>query len=201
MKTLPLRAAAFALVGAALLPLAAFAAGGGGGEGEHHSPTFLGLPQWLWLTANLLLFLWILRRLLAPPLTQFLDARGEEIRQALRRAATEQEEARELRDGLSAKLAALEHEVEEIRARAAREGEREKAEILAQAERERERMLAQAREEIAFRLAQARHELAAHTAALAARLAEERLERDLTPADRDRVFRRNLDRLAEESGR
>jgi ATP synthase F0 subunit b len=191
MKPSVLRVSTLVALGAATLPETASAAGGGG--------TFLGLPSWIWLTANLLLFLWILRRLIAPPLTRFLDARGEEIRRALRRAASEQQEARELRENLTAKLAALEHEVEEIRARAAREGEREKAEILAQAERERDRMLAQAREEIAFRVAQARHELAAHTAALAAQLAEERLERDLTPADRERVFQRNLTQLAEEA--
>jgi|CXWL01.1.fsa_nt_gi F-type H+-transporting ATPase subunit b len=176
------------------LPAVAMAAEAGehGVGGEHAPATFLGLPQWIWLTLNLILFLGALFYFLAPPLTRFLDARAEEIRHSLRRAAEQLEESKTLRAGVGAKIAALEAEVRELEAKSQREGERERGEILAEAGRERERMLAQTREEIAYRLAQARQQLTAHTAALAAQLAEERLARELTPADRNRVFERNL---------
>lgn len=189
---------AFASALVVALPVLA-ASGGDHGGGEHASPTFLGLPHWIWLSVNLILFLGILVRLIGPPLLRFLEARGEEIRQSLRLAAEQQVQARALRDGLGAKLAALEREVEELRSRAERDGEREQQEILAQAEREKDRMVTQAREEIAFRVAQARQELVAHTAALAARLAEERLTSELTPADRNRLFARSLEQLGKEA--
>lgn len=177
-------------------PPAALAASGG-------ARTFLGLPHWVWLSANLLLFLGIAFRLVGPPLMRFLDARAEEIRQSLRLAATQQEEAKALRAGVGERITALEREVTELTARAEREGEREHAELVAQAERERERMLLQAREEIALRVAQARQQLTTHTAELAARLAGERLANELGSDERQRVFERNLvglERAAGEKG-
>ena len=55
-------------------------------EAAHEPETFLGLPKWIWMTANLALFLWLLARFLAPPILSALDDRAKEIRDSLAKA-------------------------------------------------------------------------------------------------------------------
>lgn len=190
LRRLSLRAAAVA--GAAfVLPLHTLLAE----EGGHAAETWLGIPRTFWLSANLIGFLALLGYFLVPPIKRFLEARAEEIKRNLEQAQVQQRESVAMREGLNARLAALEAEMQEMLQRARGEAERERQEILAQAERERERLLAQTREEIAHRLSQARHELTSYTAELAADLAREKVEREITPDDRKRLFEDNLRRL------
>jgi F0F1-type ATP synthase membrane subunit b/b' len=175
---------------------------GGADAGEHGGAgdRFLGLPRPLWLTANLLLFFGALGYLLVPPINRFLDARALEIRRSLELAERQEAESRGMRGTLESRVAELEREIEELRARAHSDGARERDEVLAQAEREQARLVQQTREEIAHRLAQARAELTAHTATLAAGLARTRIEREITPEDRRRLFEdgvRRIDRLGD----
>jgi F-type H+-transporting ATPase subunit b len=121
------------------------------------------------------------------------------VKHSLVEAARQRDEAATMESRLAAQIAELRREVDEIAARAAREGEREKQEILAEAERERERLTQQSRGEMEQGLAHARHELTAHAARLAARLAEQRLETGLTADDKRRLFRDNLARLERHS--
>ena len=163
------------------------------------SATWLGLPTWIWMLANLVIFFGILGYLLAPPITRFLEERGRRIRAELDEARERRAEAADLQKSLGAKIAELESQIDEILERADREGHHERDAILAQAEREKERLLSQAEGEIQHRLDQARQELKDFTAELAADLARERLENDLDPDARKRLFRRNLDRLEREA--
>jgi F0F1-type ATP synthase membrane subunit b/b' len=128
-----------------------------------------------------------------------LDARGRRIQEELDEARARRAEAAELVSSLGAKIERMAEQIEEIRARGEAEGQRENEALLAQAEREQERLLAQAQGEIDHRVAQARQELKDYTAALAARLARERLERELGPEERKRLFARNLSRLGGEA--
>lgn len=161
--------------------------------------TWMGLPAWIWMLANLVIFFGVIGYFLGPPITRFLEARGRRIHEELAEAKERRTEAAELQANLGAKVAALEAQIDEILKRAESEGRREHDAILEQAEREKERLLAQAQGEIDHRMAQARQELKDFTAELSARLAHEQLERELGPADRQRIFRRNLSRLEEAS--
>jgi F-type H+-transporting ATPase subunit b len=163
------------------------------------SATWMGLPAWIWMLANLVLYFGLLAYFLGPPITRFLEARARRIEEDLAEAKERRAEASELQAGLGSKVAALEAQIEELRARAETEGEKEHEAIREQAVREKERMLAQAQTEIDHRTAQARKELERYTAALAARLAREQLERELGPQEKKAIFGRNLIRLERET--
>lgn len=160
--------------------------------------TWLGLPAWLWMAANLIIFFGFLGYYVGPPLSRYLESRGRRIEQSLAEARERRAEAADMQTTLAARIAELEAQIAELAVRADREGQREHETILAQAAHEKERMVAQAEGEIEHRVAQAREELKDFTAELAARLARERLERELGPAERDRLFRRNLRQLERE---
>jgi F-type H+-transporting ATPase subunit b len=193
LTTVLSRLAGLALVAAALVGALPAAAAG------EASATWLGLPTWIWMLANLVIFFGLLGYLLAPPINSFLDARARRIHEELEEAREQRAEAAELQAGLGQKVAALEAQIEEILARAETEGHREHDAILEQAVHEQDRLLAQAQREIDHRLVQARQELKDFTAELSARLAREQLERELGREDRRRIFRRNLARLEEAS--
>lgn len=166
-----------------------FAAGGG------ESETFLGLPRWLWLWANLILFLGILYKFAGGPILGFLESRGKEIAAGLSNAESQRREAAEMKATLERQIAELTGEMDRLIARARADGEKERQQILAQAERERERLLTQAEEEIRMRTTQAKGELTRFTASLAAELARRQIEGAIGPDDVDRLFDESLDRL------
>lgn len=161
---------------------------------------WLGLPSWIWMLANLVLFFGLLAYFLVPPITRYLEGRGRQIHEELEEARERRREAAELQAGLGDKVARLEDQIQEILTRAETEGRKEHDAILAKAEREQERLLEQARSEIDHRVAQARQELRTYTAELAARLAREDLERRMDAGERRRIFRRNLARLEDAGG-
>ena len=160
--------------------------------------TFLGLPRWVWLWLNLLLFLGILGYFIVPGIRQFLDGRSKEIASNLERARTQQEEARRMKQDLSGQIEALRREMDDLVKRTEADAEREREEILAQAERERERLLQQTQQEIELRTGLARKELQRYAAELAASLARERIEREVDPEKLERLFDESLTRLESE---
>lgn len=161
--------------------------------------TWLGLPAWVWMLANLIIFFGVLVRYLGPPIARFLEERGRQIHEELEEARERRSEASDLQSTLGAKIEELERQIDDLLERAEREGRREHEDILAQAEREKERLLAQAESEIDHRVQQARQELKDYTTELAAKLAREQLERELGSEERRDLFRRNLSRLEREA--
>ena len=136
------RARALALVaGGALFAMPALAAEApdhGGEHGAHAAETFLGLPYEVYSTVNLIVFLGILAlRRLVPALIRFLEDKQRELSHQLAEAERQRGEAAGMESRLAAQIAELRHEVEEVAARAEREGQREHEEILAEADRER----------------------------------------------------------------
>lgn len=180
-----------AAVGTTLFVVAPVAAS----EGAAGSDKWMGVPRWILLTINLVIFFGVLAYFLGPLLRGYLDGKRQEVRDSLAEAKRQQREARDMATKLSGQIAELQKEVEELRARADREGERERQEILAEAERERSRFEAQAEEEVRHRLQQAREELSQHAVALAGRLARQRVAAGMTESDRHRLFDLNLSRL------
>ncbi|MCS7181806.1 MAG: hypothetical protein NZ869_01660 [Thermoanaerobaculum sp.] len=173
----------------ALWATPALAAAGGGPE------TFLGIPTVVWKVANLVVFLTILGWFLARPLSRFFHARREEIARQLREAERLRAEASALHQEMSAKLAGLHGEIAALQERLRREGERERQLLVAEGEREAARFLRQVEEETKRRLAAAREELAREAAQSAALVAWEILGKEITPEDRERIFRATLARL------
>lgn len=166
--------------------------------GADLSARFMGLPTWAWLTFNLVLFGSVLAYFLGPLIKNLLVERGEKITSDLAEAARQRTDVAQMKATVDAKLAELDAEISRVSARAEVEGKREGDEILAQATRERDRLLAQARVEIDHRVGQAKKDLAEHTAKLAARLAQEDLERRIGPDERRGLFATNVSRLERE---
>lgn len=186
---------AFSLAGLASIAAAALASEA---EEHHTTETFLGVPTWIWMSANLALFLWLLWHFIAPPVLGLLEERAKTIGDSLKQAAQQKLEANEMKASLEARIDELRGEMDEIVARAKQDGETERQEILAQAERDRDRLLEQAEAEIKLRVAQAQAELTAYTAQLAAELAREKLTASIGADDVNRLFDENLDRLERE---
>jgi F-type H+-transporting ATPase subunit b len=179
------------------------AAGGAAAEhaaGEHDSGTFLGLPYEVYWTLNLVLFLGILAWAAGPALVRFLEDKQRGLAHALAEADRQRDEAASMESRVAVQIAELRREVDELSARAEREGQREREEILAEAAREANRVEQSARAEIAQGLQHARQQLTAHAARLASELAEQRLASGLTREDRKRLFRDNLARLERKQG-
>ena len=167
-------------------------------EGGHEPAKFLGLPRWIWLWANLLLFLGIIGYFVVPGIRQFLTSRSKEIKESLERARTQQEEARRMKAELSSQIETLRREMDDLVKRTEADAEKEREEILAQAERERERLLQQTQQEIELRTGQARKELQRYAAELSASLARERIEREVDGRKLDSLFDESLARLESE---
>ena len=187
-------------VTAAFLAAPALAAEAAEHGGEHAKQTFLGLPYEIFWTLNLVVFLGLLAKFAGPALVKFLEGKQQDLAHALAEADRQRAEAAGMEGRLAAQIADLRREVDELAARAEREGQREREEILAEAQRESARIETAARSEIAQGLQQAKAQLTAHAAKLATDLAEDRLSSGLTREDKKRLFRDNLARLERKQG-
>jgi len=161
----------------------------------------IGIPDYIWLSLNLTLFLFVLQRFVGQPMAAFLDARREGIAEELRSARQQLEEADRLQSEVAKRLAEVENEVSQLKNRAAADGEVEAAEISKQAKNEEERFLRRVDEEITRREAETRTRLAQDTADLTAQLARDLLDREMTDEDRRRVLERSLDAMRDLKGR
>jgi F-type H+-transporting ATPase subunit b len=168
---------------------------------EEGSGKFLGLPPLFWSAANLLVFFGLLFYLLARPLSRFFHARREQITSQMKEAAHQQQEAERLRSEMEQRVTALSREIEALKERLRRDGERERKALERQGEEEAARLVAQIGQEVARRVGDARREIASEAATVAADLALELLQRELTPEDRERIFRTTLERLTARAAR
>lgn len=157
--------------------------------------TFLGLPTALWKLLNLLAFVGLLVYLLAKPMRGFFRAREESVRRQLAEAAQQRERAAQLESEMARRVASLEGEIRALRERLRQEGERERRLLEQQGEADAARLLAQLDDEAKRRVEEARVGLAREAADVAADLAREIIAKELTPADRERIFARTLERL------
>lgn len=160
-----------------------------------HGVKHLGIPDYIWLSLNLTLFLYVLHRFVGRPMAAFLETRREGIAEELANARRQLEEADRLQADVSKRLADLENEVAELKDKAVADGQTEAATIADQAAVEEQRFLKRVDEEIARREAETRARLAQDTADLTAQLARDLLEREMTDEDRRRVFERSLDAM------
>jgi F-type H+-transporting ATPase subunit b len=163
--------------------------------------THLGVPDYIWLSLNLTAFLYILQRFIGRPMAAFLDSRREGIAEELQNARRQLEEADQLQAEVSKRLADVEQEVADLKARAVADGEAEASTIREQSKIDEERFLRRVDEEMARREAETRTRLAQDTADLTAQLARDLLAKEMTDEDRRRVFERSLEALTALEGK
>ncbi len=164
---------------------------------EEGGAGFLGVPTVVWKVANFVAFFGLLIFLLARPLSKFFRTRGGQIAVQLEEAAGQRRDAERFRAEMESRVAALAGEITALKERLAGEGERERQALERQGEAEAARLSAQIEQEAARRVHDARRQLASDAAAVAAELAVELLQRELTAEDRDRIFKTTLARLGE----
>jgi len=161
----------------------------------------VGIPDYIWLSLNLTVFLYILQRFVGKPMAAFLETRSEGIGEELQNARRQLEEADRLQAEVSKRLEDVEQEVAELKERAVADGESEATRIEDQTKVEEERFLRRVDEEITRREAETRARLAQDTADLTAQLARDLLDQEMTDEDRRRVFQRSLDAMTTLKGK
>ena len=163
---------------------------------EHEAETFLGLPMWIWQLANLVAFLGVLGYFVARPLAQAFRRRQEAVEERIVQARKQREEAARLETEIHERMARLDRELADVRARGLSEGEAARTALIQRADEEADRVRREAEEEIARRLAFATHELRRVAADLTAAAAIEKVSTVITEEDRRRLLAESLGTLA-----
>ena len=162
---------------------------------EHAAETFLGLPLWIWQLANLILFLGVLLYFVARPLAAAFRARQVAVEERLEEARKRRAEAEHLESQIRERMARLDSEIAEIRARGVAEGESEKEELVKRAGSDAERVRREAEEEIGRRLDAAKEELRRAAADLTSAAARDLVAAQITEEDRRRLLEESVGKV------
>jgi F-type H+-transporting ATPase subunit b len=179
-----------------LAPVASFAQehAAEGGHDTSIGGMILGMG---WPVANFIIFLWILNRYLRKPFQDYLANRSATIRKDLVDAAELRSNATAQLATIEQKLQALPGELATLRTRGAEEIKAEEQRIATQAAADRDRLLDQTRREIDLQVRLAKKDILEHAANLSVQLATERIKKEVTPADQDRLVDRYLSQVKE----
>jgi F-type H+-transporting ATPase subunit b len=150
-----------------------------------------------WPVANFIIFLWVLNRYLRKPFTEYLATRSATIRKDLVDAAETKASATAQLTAIEQKLQALPGELAALRTRGAEEIKAEEQRIATQAAADRDRLLEQTRREIDLQVRLAKKDILEHAANLSVQLATDRIKKEVTPADQDRLVDRYLSQVKE----
>ncbi len=166
-------------------------------EGEHageHSITdmVLGLG---WPIANFIIFVGVIYYFGNGPLKEYLATRSATIRKDLVEAAELKAAANAQLATIEQKLQALPGELTALRTRGADDIVAEEKRIAAAAEADRERLLDQTRREIDLQVRLAKKDILEHAADLSVALATERIKKETTAADQDRLVDNYLNQV------
>jgi F-type H+-transporting ATPase subunit b len=167
-------------------------------EGEHHDESIGGMIMAMgWPVANFIIFVGVLYYFLNQPVRDYLATRSSTIRKDLVEAAELKATAHAQLATIEQKLQALPGELSALRNRGAEEIKAEEQRIAAQAAADRDRLLEQTRREIELQVRLAKKEILEHAADLSVQLATERIKKEVTPADQDRLVDRYLSQVKE----
>lgn len=150
-----------------------------------------------WPVANFIIFVGVLYYFLNQPMRDYLAGRSATIRKDLVEAAELRAAANAQLATIEQKLQALPGELSALRARGADEIKAEEQRIAAQATADRDRLLEQTRREIELQVRLAKKEILEHAADLSVQLATDRIKREVTPADQERLVDRYLSQVKE----
>lgn len=167
-------------------------------EGEHHDESIGAMILAMgWPVANFIIFVGVLYYFLNQPMRDYLAGRSATIRKDLVEAAELRAAANAQLATIEQKLQALPGELSALRARGADEIKAEEQRIAAQATADRDRLLEQTRREIELQVRLAKKEILEHAADLSVQLATDRIKREVTPADQERLVDRYLSQVKE----
>ena len=157
-------------------------------ESGHHEQSIgemiLGMG---WPVANFIIFVGVIYYFGNGPLKDYLATRSASIRKDLVEAAELKATATAHLASIEQKLQALPGELTSLRTRGADEIAAEDKRIAAAAEADRERLLEQTRREIDLQVRLAKKDILEHAADLSVQLATERIKKETTAADQDRL--------------
>ena len=166
-------------------PETGHAAAEGAHAGEHSiTDMILGMG---WPIANFIIFVGVIYYFGNGPLKDYLATRSASIRKDLVEAAALKASATAQLAIIEQKLQALPGELSALRARGADEIVAEEKRIAVAAAADRERLLEQTRREIDLQVRLAKKEILEHAADLSIQLATDRIKKETTPADQDRL--------------
>ena len=174
-------------------------AGACAAAGEHHDESIGGMILGMgWPVANFIIFIGVLYYFLNQPIREYLATRDSTIRKDLVEAAELRAAATAQLENIEQKLKALPGELANLRTRGAEDIKAEEQRIAAQAAADRERLLEQTRREIELQVRLAKKEILEHAADLSVQLATERIKKEVTPADQERLVDRYLSQVKEQ---
>jgi F-type H+-transporting ATPase subunit b len=160
----------------------------GAHEAHEAAHAFLGVPFWIWQTVNLALFLALLVYFLRKPAAKFFAERSEGVAASLARATEQRARAEQLVREAEGRLGRIEGEIAELKKTAQTHADAEQAAMTAQTEADAARIVARATTEMDSRVRSARVELTGYAGDLAVEIAEELLEKNVTPEDHARLL-------------
>ncbi len=176
------------MAGAIAVPEAALAAGEGNKWGA-------------WLDVgrvfNVLFVAGVVILVARKPLQNFFYSRTQAIREQLAEAQKARAEAEAKLAELEARMSRLDDELREIKDAAEKEAQDEYTRLVAAAEQEAEKITENSRKEIEGLTRAAQLELRSHAAELSVKLAEERIQSEITDADQGRLFTRFVAKLGD----
>jgi F-type H+-transporting ATPase subunit b len=146
-----------------------------------------GLQSFVWPAVNLVILLAVLVYFARKPLQAYFDKRRSDISGELQSSADELATAESTYAKWQRRMIDLEGELDEIRATSRQRAEAERERIIGEARATAERIQRDATTAIDLELRRAREALREEAAQLAIELAGERLSREVTDADRDRL--------------
>ena len=155
-----------------------------------------GMQSFVWPAVNLVILLAVLVYFARKPLQAYFEKRRSDIAGELQSSADELATAESTYAKWQRRMIDLEGELDEIRATSRQRAEAERERIIGEARATAERIRRDATTAIDLELRRAREALREEAAQLAIELAGERLSREVTDADRDRLVDEFIDLIA-----
>jgi F-type H+-transporting ATPase subunit b len=159
-----------------------------------------GLQAFLWPAVNLVILIAVLVYFARKPLRAYFDKRRSDIQGELQTAADQLATAETTYADWQRRMVDLDGELDEIRATSRQRAEAERERIIDDARATAERIRRDATAAVELELRRARETLREEAAQLAIELAGERLTREVTDTDRDRLIDEFIDLIASTPG-
>jgi len=160
-------------------------------EEEHDTP----LLETIARLTNFAVLVGILLVLLRGPLGIYLSDRSDQVREGLAQARATSAEAAQQLEAIKERLLTLPDELEALLARGQEEVAAEDKRLRESTEAARQRLIEESRRELALQLRVAKQHLTQHAAALATRVAAQRIQDNLSAADQLRLVDRYVDQV------
>jgi F-type H+-transporting ATPase subunit b len=153
----------------------------------------------IWLSLgslfNMLLVVGVLIWFVRKPLSDFFSSRSESIREQLAEAQKARADAEARLAEVQSRMSRLDDELKEIASAAEKDAQEEYKRLLARAEQDAEKIVERSRQEIEGMTRTAQHALRLHAAELSVRLAEEKIQNEISGPDHERLFNRFVAKL------